>query len=123
METVQLIFSYCVLPLENTSHTKRYALSPHRSFSAVVSLSSFIVYSRAALLQLFNGGPLSMFSRDAKHSAVHTLFRAGRREEELICQLCPKLKVIRKQGTATSNQMRHLKKFHLYELRRITEKY
>ena len=83
------------------------------SFYAVVGHSHFIVYSRLALLQLVNDGPASTFTRDASKSAIEILLKEGGKDEELICRLCPKLKVIRKQrGGSTSNHMRHLKLYH-----------
>ena len=90
----------------------------------VVSQSPFIVYLRLALLQLGNDGPVSkLTTRDVSKSHMWKFFSEGEKKEEGICLLCPKLTVIRKQeqGRSTSNQMRHLKKFHLNELRRVME--
>ena len=86
--------------------------------------SPFIVYLRLALLQLGNDGPVSkLTTRDVSKSHMWKFFSEGEKKEEGICLLCPKLTVIRKQeqGRSTSNQMRHLKKFHLNELRRVME--
>ena len=39
----------------------------------------------------------------------------------LICKYCPKRKVIKKQGRTTSNQVRHVKKFHPQKLKEFIE--
>ena len=39
-------------------------------------------------------------------------FRKGEKEEEMICQLCPKHTVIRTKHGSTSNMLRHVRKFH-----------
>ena len=74
-------------------------------------------------MQLITDGPVSMITKGVSRAPIKTLFRKGEKEEELICQLCPKLKVIRKQGGSTSNHMRHLKTVHMNELKRELEKF
>ena len=90
---------------------------------ALLSQFNFIVYSQLALLQLVNDGPVSTFiTRDVSKFIVRKFFREGDMENDMICELCPNGKVIRKQpNSPTWNLLRHMKRKHASELRRSNE--
>ena len=85
--------------------------------------SHFIVYSILALLQLVNDGPVSTFTtRDIIKFLSRKFFREGELEKDMICQYCPGHRVVRRhQGSPNTNLMRHVKRFHTDELKRVVE--
>ena len=55
-------------------------------------------------------------------SHVGDFFSQGETENEMICQICPGRKVIRKHLSSTSNLHKHLKRVHPNEFRRAMER-
>ena len=52
-------------------------------------------------------------TKQGAKSLVWVFFRVGEEEQEIICQLCPNHKVLRrKRGGSTSNLLRHVRSFH-----------
>ena len=80
--------------------------------------------SRLVLFQFQNAtSETTPSKREESKSIVWKFFREGETEKELICQFCPNRKVMRKkQGGSTSNLLRHVKSFHLNDLKTMLEK-
>ena len=50
-------------------------------------------------------------------SLAWNFFCEGENVSEMICQLCPTQTIIRKRGNTTSNLLKHVKRFHLADLK------
>ena len=51
---------------------------------------------------------------------MRNFFCEGEMEKEMICQICPGRRVIRRhQSSPTSNLLRHVKRFHPNELKMV----
>ena len=80
--------------------------------------------SRLVLFQFQNAtSETTPSKREESKSIVWKFFREGEMENELICQFCPNRKVMRKKpGGSTFNLLRHVKSFHLNDLKTMLEK-
>ena len=88
--------------------------------------------SRLNLFQFVNYGSLNAYNttrdetrsiiitRDETRALISKVFHEGESEKDMICQLCPKPKVIRTHHLAhTSNLLRHVRRHHANELKRV----
>ena len=77
------------------------------------------------MLQPVNHGPGSAFTKTTRNetkSMVWKFFHEGEKENDMICELCPNGKVIRRGQSSTWNLRRHMKIKHADELKGFTEK-
>ena len=89
------------------------------------------INSRLNLFQLVNYGSLKAYTsrdearsiiitRDETRALIDQVYLEGESEKDMICQLCPKPRVIRTHHLApTSNLLRHVRRRHANELKRV----
>ena len=72
-------------------------------------------------MQIVNDGPVSTFTTTTRDEGYKSImwkfFHEGEKENDMICELCPNGKVIRKQPNSTWNLIRHMRRKHANELK------